>query len=105
MSTMARAAGRFTFFVSAFLLAGGCPAALALPPGFVDELVAGGLKAPTAMAFAPDGRMFVTEQGGAVRVIKARRLLPDPFVRLTVDARGERGVLGIAFNSNFASNG
>lgn len=104
MSTMAGATGRFTLCVSALLFAG-CPAALALPPGFVDELVAGGLRAPTAMAFAPDNRMFVTEQGGAVRVIKGGRLLADPFVRLTVDARGERGVLGIAFAPNFASNG
>ena len=84
---------------------GCCSAALALPAGFEDQLVAGGLAAPTAMALAPDGRLFVTEQGGAVRVIKNLKLLPEPFVRLNVDARGERGVLGIAFHPNFASNG
>ena len=42
----------------------------ALPPGFADELVTGGIDAPTAIAIAPDGRLFVTEQGGAVRVVK-----------------------------------
>ncbi|MFO1048267.1 MAG: PQQ-dependent sugar dehydrogenase [Geminicoccaceae bacterium] len=105
MSKMAGVARRITLVVSALMFAGGCPAALALPPGFVDELVAGGLRAPTAMAFAPDNRMFVTEQGGAVRVIKGGRLLAEPFVQLTVDARGERGLLGIAFGPNFASNG
>ena len=35
-----------------------------LPTGFAETQVATGLAAPTAMAFAPDGRLFVTEQGG-----------------------------------------
>src|SRR5687768_7455224 len=34
------------------------------PTGFVDEAVVSGLASPTAMAFAPDGRIFVAEQGG-----------------------------------------
>ena len=38
--------------------------ACALPSGFVDESVATGLSRPLAMAFAPDGRLFITEQGG-----------------------------------------
>ena len=77
----------------------------AVPPGFVDQPFAGGFTAPTAMAFAPDGRLFVTEQGGAVRVVKQGRLLPTPFVRMYVDSSGERGLLGIAFHPSFASNG
>ena len=56
------------------------------------------------MAFAPDGRLFVCQQGGQLRVIKTGSLLSTPFVSLTVDSSGERGLLGIAFDPNFATN-
>ena len=56
------------------------------------------------MEIAPDGRIFVCQQGGALRVIKNGVLLPTPFMTLTVDPAGERGLLGIAFDPNFASN-
>ena len=42
----------------------------AVPAGFTETTVASGLSGPTAMAFAPDGRLFVAEQTGALRVIK-----------------------------------
>ncbi|MGE3295329.1 MAG: sorbosone dehydrogenase family protein [Geminicoccaceae bacterium] len=88
--------------VVAGTLAGGDAAAL--PAGFVDELVTGGLSAPTAIAVAPDGRIFVTEQTGAVRVIRGGSLLGTPFATFNVDTDGERGLLGIAFDPNFPSN-
>ena len=47
------------------------------------------------MAFAPDGRLFVCQQGGQLRVIKNGALLSAPFVTLAVDSSGERGLLGI----------
>ena len=78
--------------------------AATLVPGFTETPVAAGLSLPTSMAFAPDGRLFVTLQGGALRVIKNDALLPTPFVTLTVDSSGERGLLGVAFDPNFASN-
>jgi glucose/arabinose dehydrogenase len=56
------------------------------------------------MEFAPDGRLFVCRQGGQLRVIKNGMLLPTPFVTLSVDPSGERGLLGVAFDPNFASN-
>jgi glucose/arabinose dehydrogenase len=56
------------------------------------------------MAFAPDGRLFVAQQTGALRVVKNNTLLPTPFLSLNVDARGERGLLGVAFDPAFASN-
>ncbi len=58
---------------------------------------------PTAMAFAPDGRLFVAEQGGALRVIKNGSLLPTPFVTVPSNADGERGLLGVVFDPDFAS--
>ena len=75
-----------------------------LPSGFVESLVTGGLTAPTAMAIAPDGRIFVAEQGGALRVIKNGSLLANPFLNVAVNAVGERGLLGIAFDPEFALN-
>jgi glucose/arabinose dehydrogenase len=57
------------------------------------------------MAFAPDGRLFVCQQGGQLRVIKNGALLATPFVTLNVNSSGERGLLGVAFDPNFASNG
>ena len=78
--------------------------AATVPPGFTDSLVTAGLSNPTAMALAPDGRIFVCEQGGALRVIKNGVLLPTPFLTVTVDPSGERGLLGVAFDPNFVSN-
>ena len=76
--------------------------AATLPAGFTESQVASGLASPTAMQFAPDGRLFVCEQGGRLRVIKDGVLLPTPFVTLTVNASGERGLLGVAFDPAFA---
>ena len=72
--------------------------------GFTDTQWVTGLAAPSAMSFAPDGRLFVCQQGGALRVIKNGQLLATPFVTLTVNSVGERGLLGIAFDPNFATN-
>ena len=81
------------------------PAAQAatLPSGFSETIISG-LVTPTAMAQAPDGRIFVCEQGGALRVIKNGALLAAPFVTLTVDSSGERGLLGVAFDHDFLNN-
>lgn len=76
-----------------------------VPHGFSDVPVVSGLNSPTAMAFAPDGRVFVCEQTGAVRVVKNGVLLPQPFVQVTVDSEQERGLGGIALHPNFANNG
>lgn len=78
-------------------------AAATLSAGFTETQISG-LSNPTAMAIAPDGRIFVCLQGGQLRVIKNGALLPTPFVTLTVDATGERGLLGVAFDPNYATN-
>lgn len=78
--------------------------AATLPPGFTEIVYGTGLNSPTAMQFAPDGRLFVAQQGGALRVIQNGVLLPTPFVTIAVDANGERGLLGVAFDPGFASN-
>ena len=77
--------------------------AATLPAGFTETTI-GGISRPTAMEIAPDGRIFVCEQGGQLRVIKNGALLPTPFLTLTVDSAGERGLLGVAFDPAFATN-
>lgn len=74
------------------------------PADFAQVLVTAGLANPTALAFSPDGRIFAAEQGGKLRVIKNNALLPTPFVQLTVSSIGERGLIGITLDPEFATN-
>ncbi|HKR66933.1 MAG TPA: PQQ-dependent sugar dehydrogenase, partial [Thermoanaerobaculia bacterium] len=78
--------------------------AATLPAGYSETVLTASLSNPTAMAMAPDGRIFVCQQGGALRVIKNNALLATPFVTLTVDSAGERGLLGVAFDPDFLTN-
>ena len=77
--------------------------AATLPAGFTETSI-NGLASPTAMEIAPDGRIFVCLQTGSLRVIKNGVLLSTSFLTLNVDSNGERGLLGIAFDPNFANN-
>ena len=77
--------------------------AATLPAGFAETSISG-LTSPTAMALAPDGRIFVCQQNGNLRVIKNGALLAAPFLTVSVNSSGERGLLGIAFDPNFAAN-
>jgi glucose/arabinose dehydrogenase len=95
---------RLAVLLTVWMLAAGVASAATLPTGFTETLVANGLSNPTAMAFAPDGRLFVAQQGGQLRVIKNGSLLPTPFLTVTVSSSGERGLLGVAFDPDFATN-
>lgn len=76
-----------------------------MPYGFVQEGVVMGLREPTSFALAPDGRIFVAEKGGAVRVVADGELLPDQFIDISseVNDTGARGLLGIALHPKFPS--
>jgi glucose/arabinose dehydrogenase len=84
-------------------------AAVSVRAGFVVKTAVDGLNQPTAMAFAPDGRLFIAEQGGTLRIAKLDQgtwsLLQTPFLQLAVDAGGERGLLGVALHPDFANSG
>ncbi len=75
-----------------------------LPTGFAETPVVDGLTRPTAMALAPDGRLFVAEQDGQLRIVRDSQLFGAPFVSLTVDSVGERGLLGVALDPDFTTN-
>ncbi|MCZ2146932.1 MAG: PQQ-dependent sugar dehydrogenase [Bryobacterales bacterium] len=65
-----------------------------LPGGFTEQAITG-ITVPAAMAFAPDGRLFICQQGGQLRVIKDGVLLSTPFLTLQTDTSIERGLVGV----------
>ena len=77
-----------------------------LPQGFTDSQVVSGLTNPTDMEFAPDGRLFVTEDAGRVRIAKSDGTL-STFLDIStkVDSLGERGLLALTFDPGFSTNG
>jgi PKD repeat protein len=83
---------------------------IVLPPGWVEveDSVSGSTQGPVSVAYAPDGRKFIAEKAGRVRVVTADGTLIGPpllDIRSKVNAVGDRGLLGIAVDKNFASNG
>jgi glucose/arabinose dehydrogenase len=68
------------------------------------DVVATGLDTPWALAFAPDGRIFVTERAGRIRVVKDGALQPEPWMTLQVAEVSEAGLMGLAIDPNFADN-
>lgn len=69
------------------------------------EVVVDGLTTPVAFAFAPDGRIFITEkETGNVRVAINNVLQPEPVLTLPVATLGEQGLIGIAIDPSFESN-
>jgi glucose/arabinose dehydrogenase len=63
------------------------------------DVVADGLEAPTDIAFAPDGRIFIAERAGRVRVIRDGHLQAQPAVTLDdVTTEGDGGLLSLAFD-------
>ena len=80
-------------------------AAATLPSGFAETVVnSTKLFAPTLMTFAPDGRLFVAQQNGKIKIRKNGVVLDTPFLSLEVENTSDRGVLGIAFDPNFTLN-
>ncbi|MBC8170906.1 MAG: PQQ-dependent sugar dehydrogenase, partial [Anaerolineae bacterium] len=76
--------------------------AIDLPTDFIETPYISNVPNPTAMRFAPDGRLFITQQTGELRVVENDILVGTPVLDLTVDFSGERGLLGLAFDPNFA---
>lgn len=88
------------------LLLGGSQAARAVtsfPSGFASQAVVTGLSAPTAISWTSDGRMFIAEKSGIVRVYKNGSLSPNPFIDISneVNDTWDRGLLGLAVHPSF----
>jgi glucose/arabinose dehydrogenase len=83
-------------------LASAPPGGAAPPEDFQTSLVVGdGLDGPSGFEIAPDGRIFILERTGKIKVVKDGRLLPTPFADLPSEATGDRGLIGIAFDPDF----
>jgi glucose/arabinose dehydrogenase len=92
---------RVLILLSAGMLALSFQAAPKLPPGFTITPVATQITGATAMAIAPDGRIYLCEQTGALRVVKDDKLLDRPFLTVDVDQTWERGLIGVAVDPGF----
>jgi glucose/arabinose dehydrogenase len=78
------------------------------PGGYEWTQYVGGLSSPVDIQNAGDDRLFIVEQGGVIRIARDGQLLPEPFldIRDRVNSNGsERGLLGLAFHPDYASNG
>src|SRR5262249_5332280 len=78
-----------------------------LPPGFSEAAIASGLSSATAMEIAPDGRLWVLEQAGHVKVFPSGSTTgwgAFDFASTAITSSGERGLLGIAFDPSYNIN-
>ena len=72
------------------------------------ELFASGFNSPVDLQNAGDERLFVVEQGGVIRILNPDGTInPTPFLNIDpiVNSGGERGLLGLAFHPDYATNG
>ena len=95
---------QFIFFLAIFLFAVPLQAqTISLQP------VVSGLQSPLGVYNANDnsGRLFILQQGGAVRIWNGSQLLATPFIDIDplTNGGGEQGLLGIAFHPNYKTNG
>jgi glucose/arabinose dehydrogenase len=68
------------------------------------QVFAQNLDTPWEIGFAPDGRIFVTERPGRIRIIKNGQLQTEPWMTLDVAEVGEGGLLGLALDPQFPQN-
>jgi glucose/arabinose dehydrogenase len=74
------------------------------------ELIASGLPSPVGLRNAGDGsnRLFIVNQGGTINIYKNGQVMPTPFLDVsskTLYDGGERGLLGLAFDPSYTTNG
>src|SRR5262245_44372810 len=100
---------KLLLFLSSFLLVTSLTHAITFnDPGFTSELV---LTLPAfsivGSAFAPDGRIFVWQREGIIRIYENGQLLTTPFIDISseVNIGGDRGLLGVALDPNLAQTG
>jgi hypothetical protein len=101
---------RYSMFIAAASAL--CACGETVQPPLPDEISAvpyvTGLSSPVFLTSPPgDARQFIVEQTGAIRVVKDGELLATPYLNIAsrITAGGERGLLGLAFHPNFATNG
>jgi glucose/arabinose dehydrogenase len=82
-------------------------AGVSLPPGFQESIVFSGLTEPTAVRFSPDGRVFVAEKSGLIKIFDSLSdTTPTVFADLRTQVHNfwDRGLLGLALAPNFPTD-
>jgi glucose/arabinose dehydrogenase len=77
-----------------------------VPTGFQDSAVITGLSFPTVLRFAPDGRVFVAQKNGVIKVFdNLSDASPDTFADLSGEVHNfwDRGLLGMALDPGFTT--
>ena len=77
---------------------------ITVPDGFQVRTIATGMTGAVALETLPDGRVLLCEQTGALRVVRDGKLLPQPFLTVSVDTNWERGLIGVTIDPNFETN-
>ena len=91
--------------IGALLLWLAAAPALALPPGFSIQVAHSPVNFPTALRFAPDGRLFFTELTGRVAYYPSLSYPSSvTWTTLSVASGGERGAVGLAFHPDFSDS-
>ncbi|MEV4760474.1 PQQ-dependent sugar dehydrogenase [Micromonospora sp. NPDC049559] len=86
---------------------GAGPARAVVPPGFTEQVVLAGLTQPTKLAFAPDGRVFVAQKNGIIKIFDS---LTDPTPTVFADLRpqvydyADLGLVGLALPPGFPAD-
>ena len=93
--------------VAAACLPAASAQAATYPSGFEEETIVGGLTIPTTAAWAPDGRLFVAEKSGLVKVVNPGFGTATTIIDISdhVNDSYDRGLLGLALDADFESNG
>jgi hypothetical protein len=92
--------------VLAMLLAAPAASASNLPSGFDDSVVFSGFDEPTAVTLAPDGRFFVAEKSGLIKIFDGiGDTTPTTFADLRTEVHNfiDRGLLGMRLDPQFPS--
>jgi glucose/arabinose dehydrogenase len=92
--------------LAAVMVAAAPAGAASYPSGFEERTLVQGLTAPVGMAWAPDGRLFVIEKQGALKVVPPGGGSATTILDISgrVNSYWDRGLLGIALDSSFATN-
>ena len=68
------------------------------------EIIAQGLQAPRSIDMSKDGRIFVSEKRGSIRVVDNGTLLTEPVGDIKAENIGDAGLLGLTLHPNFTQN-
>jgi glucose/arabinose dehydrogenase/PKD repeat protein len=91
---------------AAFLNAGTALGATYSQPGFHDETIVGGLTIPTTAAWAPDGRLFIAEKSGVLKVLNPGESSAATILDINPEVNDayDHGLLGLALDTDYDTN-